>query len=801
MSSLPPWLQGDLSDLSDSDSENSTPSPLRPPRTPSPKPQVPPRSSGLKTTPVQYKASGTDRFASTQEGEPAHTRYERNADEAHLRFIGAMPPELFLKQCTSASHLPPRPATATLSAIPSDTEEVYGDENILIYAAERGKICPHIKLFDATDVHSPFDTIDRRSDIRGVDLDFLTAYCKTKAENDAVLKNLRRQPARQSKLKGVPAPAPFEQEKLKDILPVWADLWSWTEIWKELKPPGQDGFVDPSTKMGSEERKSFVWEHQSKSGIHTRGQMFEYAAAIFASQHRVFFFSVLVMKDEARILRWDRAGVVVTEAFNWRETAFLAEFLWRFDHMSPEERGYDMTVCCDPPLVEISKARAAFQAMEPCVIQEDEMLNKVFVYDEETKTFHGLIIGRPQIWSRSMFGRGTTGYYAFDPERNAVVWLKDCWRIDDPAFPKEDTVYDKLKEKNIPHTARKLYAGDVVGQATRSHEFVSADWACKTSGNIDKLVHYRIVLDTVGRPISAFKSTRQLCQVVRDCIYAHWQVYKLLSILHRDVNPGNILIDNKGRGLLVDWDLSRDVSNPSLVVARRELRSGSWQFSSAMLAKGGGTIPHLYCHDLESFVHVVVFNLFRYRPSDYSLGSLIVDLQGIYDEHRVNGTIILGGDQRGDVFALGRMLRTTKIKELHPSCVQLVNTIRGFFSAAFYNEDTSVERRNAALESLKTSSTILQAFDTALADEEWKDDDGSSSIDQLRYSPLVPRTIVEASIPDNKRKVTTDRLWTDVDFLPRPEGSNAKKQRHLSKLARGSVSAVTLSGLGSAMDD
>ncbi|KAI0309001.1 hypothetical protein OF83DRAFT_1024807, partial [Amylostereum chailletii] len=60
------------------------------------------------------------------------------------------------------------------------------------------------------------------------------------------------------------------------------------------------------------------------------GQMIAYAATQFASQHRVFIFSFLLMGDYARLLRWDRSGVVVTERFNWKTDPTLAEFFWRF---------------------------------------------------------------------------------------------------------------------------------------------------------------------------------------------------------------------------------------------------------------------------------------------------------------------------------------------------------------------------------------------------------------------------------------------------------------------------------------
>ncbi|KAF9470894.1 heme peroxidase [Pholiota conissans] len=47
----------------------------------------------------------------------------------------------------------------------------------------------------------------------------------------------------------------------------------------------------------------------------------------------------------ARFLRWDRAGVVVSQTSNYKkDPGFLCEFLWHFSHMSHEQRGGDMSV-------------------------------------------------------------------------------------------------------------------------------------------------------------------------------------------------------------------------------------------------------------------------------------------------------------------------------------------------------------------------------------------------------------------------------------------------------------------------
>jgi RIO-like serine/threonine protein kinase len=34
------------------------------------------------------------------------------------------------------------------------------------------------------------------------------------------------------------------------------------------------------------------------------------------------------------------------------------------------------------------------------------------------------------------------------------------------------------------------------------------------------------------------------------------------GVLHRDFSPGNIIITSDGKGLLIDWDLSKPLSKP-----------------------------------------------------------------------------------------------------------------------------------------------------------------------------------------------------------------------------------------------
>lgn len=77
----------------------------------------------------------------------------------------------------------------------------------------------------------------------------------------------------------------------------------------------------------------------------THGQMAEYAADIMLRQHRLFLYSVYVYRHTARILRWDRTGVMISEAIDYfHEPEKLCDFFYRLGRMSEAQLGYDTSV-------------------------------------------------------------------------------------------------------------------------------------------------------------------------------------------------------------------------------------------------------------------------------------------------------------------------------------------------------------------------------------------------------------------------------------------------------------------------
>jgi hypothetical protein len=155
----------------------------------------------------------------------------------------------------------------------------------------------------------------------------------------------------------------------------------------------------------------------------------------------VFSFGVVLYGQKGRLLRWDRSGVIYTEAFEWaKKPDTLFEFIWRLNFLSPVDRSYDTTVA--PVIKDDDKTRVALA-----------MLRTYKGYDE-------IIPGA--IWdTNALFGRCTFGYIAYDVTGKKLVYLKEFWRADLPRIQKEGDVYRKLHDGKVPNIPALGPAGDV----------------------------------------------------------------------------------------------------------------------------------------------------------------------------------------------------------------------------------------------------------------------------------------------------------------------------------------------------
>ena len=295
------------------------------------------------------------------------------------------------------------------------------------------------------------------------------------------------------------------------------------ELFIEFKwDAGDDPFCDTydrgCSRCDASNAKSFL--HETKSSKDTLGQITSYAAAHLGAQFRTHIYSVFIVKDTARILRWDRSGTIVTEGFKYNESPYLAEFFRRFSTASPEMRGKDQTVSDPTP----SEALLARQCLG---LDNQVPLVKLQIPDAKGSPLY-FITSAPRATPYTPPGRATRAGPAYDVLRRTKVFLKDSWRVDLPDIKPEGVTYATLerhKVRNIPHC---LASGDISTtdyHATKTHNFAQAPWACHSHTPFVPHRHYRLVLDIIGRSLTTFKSSYEMVTAVRDSLIGELAQY------------------------------------------------------------------------------------------------------------------------------------------------------------------------------------------------------------------------------------------------------------------------------------
>ncbi|GBE82886.1 hypothetical protein SCP_0412730 [Sparassis crispa] len=407
---------------------------------------------------------------------------------------------------------------------------------------------------------------------------------------------------------------------------------------------------DPFEDDGPEEDEEDVCgATESKTGRRrkNRGQIVSYAAMMFARQQRCFVFTVLLLGDCARIFRWDRAGAIVTHRFNYKNTDYLTEFLWRFSHLEEQQQGYDLSAELVEPgstdyklmndmahkkLPVNDYARQSFEKSiaDPSwarwklrIVSGMELTNVNATNEDDVRYF---LVGKPHFKAFGMAGRGTRGYVAIDCKEKRFVFLKDAWRVNLPGIEQEGTVLDRLNNVKVTKIPTLVCHGDVPEQATVTQSY----WTPSQDGEMNPIkghIHYRLVVVEVCRPLSDFRDGQELVKVFLDCIDAHEEAMKSAGIIHRDLSFGNVLIYERGVrqdiggvkkkkivhcGMLCDWELSKPMHEDS---ERQPDRTGTWQFMSTLtLDYPDKTVD--VPDELESFFHVFLFTALRYTRSN-----------------------------------------------------------------------------------------------------------------------------------------------------------------------------------------
>lgn len=128
------------------------------------------------------------------------------------------------------------------------------------------------------------------------------------------------------------------------------------------------------------------------------------------------------------------------------------------------------------------------------------------------------------------------------------------------------------------------------------------------------------VVTPQGRSLHNYQSIPEVLFTLRDAVRAHRSLYQDGRILHRDINPSNIIIPSYGpdtnatdaaRGVLIDFDMAKENSEPY----QPNQAVGTYIFQAIGVLQGYlPDNPHTYRHDLESFFYTFLFLAVAPRP-------------------------------------------------------------------------------------------------------------------------------------------------------------------------------------------
>ena len=186
----------------------------------------------------------------------------------------------------------------------------------------------------------------------------------------------------------------------------------------------------------------------------TLGQIGAYAAAQLASQFRTHCFSVYIILNTARIIRWERDGAIVMEPIHYNTDSALIKFFSRFSQAPPELRGIDTTVYPAP-------SPEAECACDKLNLPKDTPMFQTTVPGHKDGSPFPIIFTHPDTNSTTPFCRATCTCPAYDPIGDCVVFFKDSWRVDADDIIPEGEIYTELAANDVPHVLHCLTSGDV----------------------------------------------------------------------------------------------------------------------------------------------------------------------------------------------------------------------------------------------------------------------------------------------------------------------------------------------------
>lgn len=312
---------------------------------------------------------------------------------------------------------------------------------------------------------------------------------------------------------------------------VWADdaeqsTHRTADMWVEFR----SGSNMDALRTEPADKATYFDDVTEETSQRTQRHITSFAAEQFLHQHRTFIFSILICGTNARFIRWDHAGAIASRHFDYQDdSSLLAEFFWRYGHISSPQRGVDSTVRRASSFEQESLRVAVVEYMaDPNnrqiahmdkTLDQGSSCSNVAISGVDGAIRH-YIIQRPLSSLDSPFGRCTRAYVALDVAENELVFLKDYWRPLDASRRPEAEIYAELQASAVPHLPRVRLGGDVLicdpNQTTLAQKRANAEGIFK-SESFRGYKHHRIVQD-LAYGLSYVRSSRELVAAVSNAL-------------------------------------------------------------------------------------------------------------------------------------------------------------------------------------------------------------------------------------------------------------------------------------------
>lgn len=343
---------------------------------------------------------------------------------------------------------------------------------------------------------------------------------------------------------------------------------------------------------------------ETEKKIKARGQIADYATRIMQRQHRLFLFMIVICKREARFLRWDRSGAIVTDAFDFvKNPEPLHTFFYRLSKMTREQHGYDPTVvpadADEIALMESYKDKLPQDDyLRKCLNDAMERgwpIQKVMMRQEDVVSVESWRAAANKADSTGSTPPDTSqassacGESSPEPSSDAGVSdpgphvSKDACLAS--ASPPRCFLVGKPCATSDSPTGRGTNGYVAYDLATGRLVFLKGAWRAKTANSEIKVyedlwkagvrciatpicggdvvgsdgkvqqtvtqkyltdipvrIHCRLVVEEIGRPLEDYEGGEDLVGALLCALIAHQDAWEKARVLHRDISAKNILL-------------------------------------------------------------------------------------------------------------------------------------------------------------------------------------------------------------------------------------------------------------------